>query len=78
MQHVCMQHVYVNAALDTGLKYAEEIGPEGDPNPRYFCHLCKIHMDCNNVGLHFTSTAHRHTVLVREGEGERSSQELIC
>lgn len=52
--------------LHIGLKYAEEIGEEGDPNPRYFCHLCKLHMDCNNVGLHFTSTAHRYSVLVRE------------
>lgn len=52
--------------LHTGLKYAEEIGKEGDPNPRYFCHLCKVHMDFSNVGLHFTSTAHRHIVLVRE------------
>lgn len=52
--------------LHIGLKYAEEIGEEGDPNPRYFCHMCKLYMDCNNVGLHFTSTAHRYTVLVRE------------
>lgn len=57
--------VYTHDAGYIGLKYAEEIGVDGDPNPRYFCHICKTHMDWNNIGLHFTSTAHRHNVLVR-------------
>ena len=55
-----------STSMPPGLKYAEEIGVEGETNPRYFCYICGIHMDYNNAGLHFTSTAHRHCVLVRE------------
>ena len=68
------------AALHTllGLNYAEEIGEEGDPNPRYYCHVCKTHMDYNNTALHFTSTAHRHIVLVSEREREREELSHFC
>ena len=52
--------------LLSGLQYAEEIGVENDPCPSYRCTLCSISMDGGNQALHFTSTAHRMNVLVRQ------------
>lgn len=52
--------------LLSGLQYAEEIGVEKDPCPSYRCTLCNISMDGGNQALHFTSTAHRINVLVRQ------------
>ena len=35
-----------------------------DPVPTYVCSLCKVSVDAGNASLHFTSTAHRVSVLV--------------
>lgn len=50
----------------SGLQYAEEVGVEDDPCPSYRCTVCTTSTVGGNQALHFTSTAHRMNVLVRQ------------
>ena len=60
-------HMYICTYMYVcvGLHHAKETGAEGDPNPVYYCTLCKVQSDTGNEQLHFTSAAHRLNVLVR-------------
>ena len=62
----CCRHEHVRSTSSiAGLQYAEEVGLHVDPNPQYTCTLCSVTVDAANHHLHFTSSAHRLTVLVR-------------